>query len=311
VLAAPLAAEGQQAGRIWRIGFLSPGAPAHFIEGFRMGMKGLGYTEGQNTVIIHRSAEGRFERLPDLAIELARSEVDVIVAVVTQASVAAQKATRQIPIVMVGVADPVGVGLVKSLARPGGNITGTSSVAAEAIGKQLELLKETIPNLSQLGVLWNPTNEVFQALELKEVRAAARAKGVQVQLLAARNPEEIGAAFQAMTPRIDALFVLAGAVLALSLKTVADLASNRHLPSMGGMRSYVEAGGLMGYGPSYLDLARRSAYFVDKILKGAKPADLPIEQPTKFELAINLKTAKALGLTIPRSLLLRADQLIE
>jgi ABC-type uncharacterized transport system substrate-binding protein len=308
--APPLAAWAERAGKVWRIGFLSPGALASFIEGFRAGMRDLGYTEGQNTILIYRSAEGRFERLPDLAAELADSGVNVIVTVVTQASLAAQKATRQIPIVMVGVADPVGVGLVDSLARPGGNITGTCSIATDIVGKQLELLKETIPNLSRLGVLWNPANEAFQVPQLKEMIAAARAKGIWLQLLEARSIEEIGRAFQTMT-HTDALFILTDPVLSLSRKSIVDAAARRRLPSMTGSRDYPEAGGLMAYGPSYFDLARRSAYFVDKILKGAKPADLPVERATKFELVINLKTAKALGLTIPPSMLARADQVIE
>ena len=204
LLTAPLAAEAQLSAKVYRIGFVSPGAPATFIEGFRRGLQDLGYREGENIVVDYRSAEGRFDRLPDLAAELVHSRVDVIVAVVTQASLAAQKATGEIPIVMVGVADPVGVGLVHSLARPGGNITGTSSMAAEIVGKQLEMLKQTTPKLARLAVLWNPANKVFQALQLREMRAAARARGVQIRLLEVRNPDEVGPAFQTTSRRSTA-----------------------------------------------------------------------------------------------------------
>jgi len=268
--------------------------------------------EGQNIAIEYRWAEGRFERLPDLAAELVRLKVDVIVSVVTQASLAAKNATRTIPIVMVAAGDPLGSGLVASLARPGGNVTGPSSMYAELAGKQLELLKETVPKVSRVAVLWNPANAVWQAQMLRATEVAARALGLQLQLLEARGPDELEGAFAAMTrERASALLVQVDVIFALHARRLADLAAKRHLPAMYGSREHVEAGGLMSYAPNIPDLFRRAATYVDKILKGAKPADLPVEQPTRFELIINLKTAKALGLTIPPSLLVRADQVIE
>jgi putative ABC transport system substrate-binding protein len=314
LLALSFPAAAQQAKKIPRIGFLasvSASSDADRIEAFRQGLRELGYVEGQNVTIEYRWADGRFEQLPDLAAELVRLKVDVIVAVVTQASLAAKKATGTIPIVMVGVSDPVGSGLVASLARPGTNITGTSSMTAEIIGKLLELLKETLPKISRVAALWNPANPVFQALQLRETEVAARALGVQLQILEARGPDEIDRAFAAMVKeRTKALLILGDPVFTSHRKRIADLAAKYRLPAVSGTREYVEAGGLMAYGPSFPDMHRRAATYVDKILKGTKPADLPVEQPKKFEFIINLKAAKQIRLTIPPNVLARADKVI-
>jgi putative ABC transport system substrate-binding protein len=243
---------------------------------------------------------------------LVRLRVDVIVAVVTQASLAAKNATGTIPIVMVAVGDPVGSGLVAGLAHPGGNVTGPSAMFADLAGKQLELLKETVPKASRVAVLRNPANPVWQAQMLRETEGAARTLGLRLQILDARGPEELEGGFAAMTrERARALLVQADPMFSLHARRIADLAVKRRLPTMGGFRENVEAGFLMSYAPNFLDLFRRAGYYVDRILKGAKPADLPVEQPTRFLLVVNLKTAKALGLTIPRSILIRADQVIQ
>ena len=321
--AMPLAAKAQQAGKVYRIGYLSPSSPSdperlaspfgeRGFAAFRQGLRELGYVEGQNIAIENRWAEGRFERLPDLAAELVGLKVDVIVSVVTQASLAAKNATRTIPIVMVAVGDPLGSGLVASLGRPGGNVTGPSSMYSDLVGKQLEVLKEIVPKLSRVAVLWNPANAAWQAQMLKATAIAAKALGLQVQLLEARGPDELDGAFAAMTrERASALLVAIDVILARHARRIADLAAKRHLPAMYGSSEHVEAGGLISYGPNIPDVFRRAATYVDKILKGANAGELPIEQPTKFDFVINMKTAKALGLTIPRSLLLRADQIIE
>ena len=273
-------------------------------------MRELGYVEGQTIAIESRWAEGRYDRYPALAGDLVRLKVDVIVTVGGAATQAAKQATRTIPIVMSVVIDPLGGGLVPSLARPGGNVTGLS-VMTETVGKQLEVLKEVVPKLSRVAVLWNPANP-GSAPQLREAEVAARTLAVWLQTLEARTPKEIEIAFDAITKeRAGALVVLADAIFTNQVGQIAGLAMKGHLPSIYGLREYVEAGGLMVYSPNTLELERRSATYVDKILKGAKPADLPIEQPTRFELVINLKTAKALGLTIPQSVLLRADQVIE
>jgi putative ABC transport system substrate-binding protein len=283
-----------------------------FLDAFRQGLRELGWVEGQNIVIDYRFAEGRFDRLPDLAAELVRLKVDIIVAVPTPAAVAAKNATGTMPIVAISVGDPVGIGLIASLARPGGNVTGSSySVGLEIGGKQLELLKETVPKVRRVAILSNPGNP-GQPLSIRELNVAARSLGVQLQLLEARGPNEFDGAFAAMaTERVGALLVVADSLFVLHRSRLADLAARSRLPAVYGSRDTVEAGGLMSYGPSLRDLYRRSATYVDKILKGAKPGDLPVEQPTKFELVINLKTAKALGLTIPQSLLQRADEVIQ
>ena len=317
LFATPLAVEAQQARKVYRAGFLSPTSlsdprNSRFLESFRQGLRELGWIEGQNIAIESRWADGKFERLPGLAAELVQIKVDVIVAVVTQASLAAKHATQTIPIVMVGVGDPLGSGLVASLARPGGNVTGPSSMLADVSGKQLALLKETIPKASAVAVLWNPANPVWQAAALRETEAAARALGLRLQLLEARGPDELEAAFAAMTrERAGALFVPADIIFARHAQQIADLAARNRLPAMYGFREHVEAGGLMSYAADFAVMFRRAAVYVDKILKGARPGELPVEQPTKFELVINLKTARALGLTIPQSILLRADEVIQ
>ena len=298
-----------------RVGWLSPGSAASdeaFLASFRDGLRQLGWVVGQNVTIEARWAEGKFERLPDLAVELVQLEPDVIVASVTQASLAARRATTTIPIVMVGVGDPLGSGLVASLARPGGNITGPSSMLAEASAKQLALLKETVPKALLVAVLWNPANPVWQAAALKQTEAAAHAMDLRLRLLEARDPGEIEAAFAAMAgERVGALFVPADIIFVRHTKLMADLAAKHRLPAMFGFREHVEAGGLMSYAASFPVMFRRAATFVDKILKGAKPGDLPVEQPTKFELVINLATAKALGITVPPSVLQLADEVIQ
>jgi ABC-type uncharacterized transport system substrate-binding protein len=313
-VAFPFAAHAQQTAKMARVGWLSPGSQTSdqsFLASFRDGLRELGWMVGQNIAIESRWAEGKFERLPDLAAELVRLKVDVIVSNVTQASLAAKRATATIPIVMVGVGDPLGSGLVDSLARPRGNITGPSSMLAEASAKQLALLRETVPKASPVAVLWNPANPVWQASALKQTEAAARAMGLRLQLLEARGPDELESAFAAMTrERAGALFVPADIIFVRHAQQMADLAATHRLPAMFGFREHVEAGGLMSYAASFPVMFRRAAAFVDKILKGAKPADLPVEQPTKFELVINLKTANALGLAIPQSVLQRADEVI-
>jgi putative ABC transport system substrate-binding protein len=312
LLAAPLAAEAQPAGKLYRIGLLSPTSQSLGIEPIRVGLRTLGYVEGHNLVIEYRSAEGRFDRLPDLAAELVRLHVDVIVALVTQASLAANNATSTIPIVMMAVGDPVGAGLVASLARPGGNVTGTSGMAVEVASKLLELLQQVAAKIHRVSVLWNPANAVFQGQMVKATEAAGRSMGIQLQMLAARDVKEIDRAFAALTKgRAEALIVLPDPVFVAQHSRIAAFAARSRLPSVSGSRGYAEEGGLITYGPDFFELGRRTAAYVDRILKGAKPGDLPIEQATKFELAINLKTAKALGLTIPSSLLQRADQVIE
>jgi putative ABC transport system substrate-binding protein len=299
-----------------RVGYLSPGSSSDPVrqnrfEAFRQGLRELGYVEGQNIAIESRWAEGKYDRYSALTADLVRLKVDVIVAVGGRATQDAQRATRTIPIVMSVVIDPLGSGLVASLARPGGNVTGLTIMASDLVGKQLELLKEVVPKISRVALLWNPANP-GSAPQLREAEAAARALGVRLQTLEARDPQEIGSAFAAMTrERAGALVILADAILTNQRRQIAELAAKRRLPAVYGVSEYAEAGGLMFYGPSSLDLERRAATFVDKILKGAKPADLPVEQPSKFELVINLKTAKALGLTMPPSLLQRADRVIE
>ena len=312
--ALPLAARAQPTAKVPRIGWLSPGSATsdeNFLGSFRDGLRELGWAVGQNIAIEPRWAEGKFERLPDLAAELVRLKVDVIVANVTQASLAAKHATTTIPVVMVGVGDPLGSGLVDSLARPGGNVTGPSSMLAEASVKQLALLKETVPRASPVAVLWNPANPVWQKAALRETEAAARAMGLRLQLLGARGPDELEEAFAGMTrERAGALFVPADIIFVRHARQMAELAARHRLPAMYGFREHVEAGGLMSYAANFAVMFRRAATFVDKMLKGAKPGDLPVEQPTKFELVINLRTSKALGITIPQSVLQLADEVI-
>jgi putative ABC transport system substrate-binding protein len=316
VLLAPLAGEAQYAATIPRIGLLFPTSLSdprtpRFLEAFRQGLRELGYAEGQNIAIESRFAEGKWDQLPGLAAELVRVKVDVIVTYTTPATQAAKQATGTIPIVVAAVIDPVAAGLVASLAHPGGNITGLSQMVPELVGKQLEVLKEVAPKISRVAILSNPANPAH-AFAIRDVKVAARSLGVQLQLLEARGPSEIESAFAAMTTeRAGAVIVLVDSMLIDHRPRIADLAARRRLPTVSATIETAEAGGLMAYGPSVRDMFRRAAAYVDKILKGAKPADLPIEQPTKFELVINLRTARALGLTIPQSVLLRADQVIQ
>jgi putative ABC transport system substrate-binding protein len=310
----PIAAMAQQPEKIPRIGYLSPRSATlrERDESFRQGLRELGYVEGKNIVIEYRFAEGKFDRLPELAAELVQLKVDVIVTEVTQASLAAKGATKTIPIVIQGVSDPVGTGLVASLPRPGANITGTSAMSAEVVGKSLQLLKEVVPKLSRVAVIWNPDNAIFQAQMLKETQVAAGTLSLELQILAARNPDELDKAFAAIsTARAGALLVMPDPIFILHRARIIGLAQKSRVPAIYGTREFTAAGGLMAYGPNYGDLFRRAAVYVDKILKGASPADLPVEQPVRFDFVLNLKAAKALGLTIPTPLLGRADEVIE
>jgi putative ABC transport system substrate-binding protein len=283
-----------------------------YHDEFQRGLRELGYVDGQNIVIEYRFAEGNFDRLDQLAAELVQLNVDIIVSVVTQASLAAKNATSTIPIVIVSVADPVGAGLVASLARPGANVTGTSAMTSEVIGKSLALLKQTVPIASPVAVLWNPGNVTYQGQILRETEMAAGKLGVELQTFGVRAPDELDRTFTAITrARAASLLVLPDPLFSAYTARIADLADKSRLPAMFGLKEDVAAGGLLAYGPKYADLYRRAASYVDKILKGAKPADLPVEQPTKFEFAINLKTAKALGLTIPSGILAIAEEVVE
>jgi putative ABC transport system substrate-binding protein len=316
VLAPPVVAEAQPPAKVARIGYLAggPGAP-HFREAFLQGLRDLGYVEGRNLVIEYRDAEGKLERLPGLATELVALKVDVIFAGGgTPAARAAKQATATIPIVFPAISDPIGSGLVTAFARPGGNATGLTFFTPELVGKSLELLKQAVPGLIRVGALWTPGEFGASAARdmLTGAEVAARALGVQLQLVEARQPSDLDRAFSEMLKaRAGALAVLPGGMLLLQRSRIVHLAARSRLPAVFPYREGVDAGGLMSHGPNVPDLYRRAATYVAKILKGTKPSDLPVEQPTKFELVINLKTAKALGLTIPPSLLQRADQVID
>jgi putative ABC transport system substrate-binding protein len=316
LLIAPLVVEAQQAAKVPRIGFLALNLAAspHLSESFRHGLRDLGYVEGHNVVIEYRDAEGKLERLPALAAELVALKVDVIVAGGTPQALAAKQATRTLPIVFTAAGDPVTDGLVASLARPGGNVTGLSALTPELVGKCLEQLKQTVPGISRVAVLWQPGafSERTEKDMLKGAEVAARALGVRLQVVEARGLADFDRAFSDMTrARAGALTVLPSSMFFNERRRLVDLAATNRLPAVYPRREFVDAGGLMAYGPNAADVFRRAATYVDKILKGAKPGDLPIEQPTKFELVINLKTAKALGLTIPPSPLGRADEIIQ
>ena len=314
LLWAPLAADAQQSGKVPRIGFLGNSTAtleANLVGPFREGLRDLGYVEGRNILIEYRWADGKYERFPTLIAELIAQKVDVIVTAGTPAALAVKKATTSIPLVMVAVGDPVGTGIVASLARPGGNITGLTSIAADLEGKRLELLREVIPKLSHIAVLWNPASP-FQVVAEKELQAAAQMLRIKVLSLGVRAAEELDNAFAAiLRERPGGLLVLADRLFLHNRTRIVDFAAKQRLPGVHAYRELVDAGGLMSFGPSYAGMHRRAAIYVDKILKGAKPADLPVEQPTKFELVINLKTAKALGLKIPQSVLIRADEVIQ
>jgi ABC-type uncharacterized transport system substrate-binding protein len=315
ILMAPLATKAQPPAKVPRIGWLSLGAPSpnpYLRDALRQGLRELGWVEGQNIAIETRYAEGKPDRLPDLAAELVRLKVDVIFVGNPFAAQAAKQATRELPIVMVGVGDAVGLGLVASLARPDGNITGLSEQYTDLVLKWLELLKEAVPQASRVGALtlpqfWSVQTEPWEALQ-----QAARTMRVTLQRVEVREPTEFESAFARMTQeQVEALLVLPHPIVLTHRTHLVALAAERQLPTIWGpFREFVDAGGLMAYGPSLRDQYRRAAYFVDKILKGAKPGNLPVEQPTTFELVINLKTAQALGLTIPPTLLFQADELI-
>jgi len=312
LFAAPLAAEAQQATKVPRIGVLLSNSRASHsadIEGFRLGLRERGYVEGRNIAIEYRYGDGKLDRLPRLAAELVGLGVDLIVTSGTPPTRAAQQATKTTPIVMTLVGNPIAAGFVASLAKPGGNITGLISITAELSGKRLELLKDAFPTVSRVAVLVDPG--VIGTLQ--DTRIAADALGIRLLSLEVRgpNPDFEGAFRTATSERAGALLVASGPATELHRKRIVDLAAKSRLPAMYGSSEFVNLGGLMCYAPNYPDLFRQAATYADKILKGARPADLPIEQPTKFELVINLKTARALGLTIPQSLLQRADQVIE
>jgi putative ABC transport system substrate-binding protein len=312
---APLVVAAQQPAKVFRIGYLGYSAPEQYlVETFRQGLRDLGYMEGQNVAVESVSAEGKIERLRELAATLVERNVDVIVTLATPGALAAKQATITIPIVVAAMADPARDGLVANLARPGGNITGATFLGPELIPKRLGLLKEAIPAASRVAVLWHPGVYGEHTMEdmLKETEVAARALGVQLQMMGAAGPDDFDAAFSAMRREgVDALVVFPSPMIYLEHRRIVDLAAKSGLPTIYPWREGADAGGLMAYGPNIPDTLRHAAVLVDKILKGAKPADLPIEQPTEFELVINLKTAKALGLTIPQSLLLHADELID
>ena len=309
----PLAARAQQPGKLPTIGFLGAATPAawgQWVAAFVQRLRELGWIEGRTVAIEYRWAEGRSERYAEIAAEFVRLKVDVIVTQATAAVLAAKQATSVIPIVFAVAADPVGSGLVASLARPGGNVTGLSIQATDLAGKRLELLREVVPGLRRLAIMAN-VGDPGAVLEMGEVQAAARTLGLEVATFEIRRAEDIAPAFEALKGRAEALYVCADPLVITNRIRINTLALGARLPTMYGFREYVEAGGLMSYGPNFPDLFRRAADYVDKILRGAKPADLPVEQPTKFDLVINLTTAKALGLTVPPTLLARADEVIE
>ena len=313
IFAHSFTASAQQA-KIPRIGFLgnsTAALEANLVGPFREGLRDLGYEEGRNIVIEYSWAEGKYERFPKLIAELIAKKVDVIVTAGTPATQAYQKVKTSIPLVMIAVGDPIGNGIISSFSRPGGNITGLTSMSPDLEGKRIELLKEVIPRLSHIAVLWNPAN-AFHEIENKQVKAAAAALRLRVLYLGAENQQQLDDVFaQLIKERPEALLVLADRVFLHNRSRIMDFAVQHHLPGIYAYLELVEAGGLMSYGPSYADMHRRAAYFVDKILKGAKPTDLPVERPTKFELVINLKAAKRMGLTVPQSVLYRADRVIK
>jgi putative tryptophan/tyrosine transport system substrate-binding protein len=314
LLTLSLSVAAQQPPSVIRVGFLHAGAMSvrlPHLEAFRQGLREHGYVEGKNLVIEVRFAEGKLERLSGLAAELAGLKVDVIAAGTTRAMHAAKETTATIPIIMVGASDPVSSGLVVSLARPGGNVTGLSLLATELGGKRLELLKDGLPTIQRVGVLDSGTGGTF-ALQLKETESAAKALGVQLQLFKLQGANDFDAAFSRLRKeQIHALTVPTAPLFDANIKKFADLTTINRVPTIYGFTEFADAGGLMSYGPSLPDIYRRAATYVDKILKGRKPADLPVEQPTKFELVINLKTAKQIGLTIPPNVLARADKVIK
>src|SRR5262245_38578806 len=314
ILATIHLAEAQQPKKVRRIGFLSsrsPDAEKSRLAAFQQGLQKLGYLEGENILIEQRYAGGKFDRLSELAAELVGLKVEILVVTGTPAAHAAKSATRVIPIVIGNAGDPVGTGLVDSLARPGGNITGLSAMAPDLSGKRLELLKQIVPRLSHVAIILNPANPT-NPLQLKDIQTTSPALGVTLLSFEVKGPDDVDHAFTVMRKeRIGALIVFADPMLNTHQTRITELAVKTRLPAVYSERGYVDAGGLMSYGTNFDDLYRRAAIYVDKILKGAKPADLPIEQPTKFELVINLKAAKQIGLTIPPNVLARADKVIK
>jgi ABC-type uncharacterized transport system substrate-binding protein len=314
ILAVVVASYAQTATRVYRVAWVTPTPAAEeslTLNAFRQELRQRGYTEGENLTVEHRSVEAKPDRISAVMAELIRLNVDVLVAVTQPTVQAAQQATRSIPIVMCGVGDPVATGLVASLGRPGGNVTGLSGLSPELAGKRLELLREALPRASKVAVLWNPANP-SNAPQIRDLQDAARALRIQLQLLKVSVPQDLEGAFQAATrERAGALIVLDDLFIFTQRSQIIALAAKSRLPGIYGWGIFADAGGLMSYSPDFRDMGRGAAVFVDKILKGAKPADLPVEQPTKFELVINRRAAKVLGLTIPSSLLLRADRVIE
>src|SRR5215467_9708811 len=313
-LAVSFHAEAQQRGKVPRIGFLAAPSPSFFstrMNAFREGLYDLGHVEGKNIAIEYRYAGGKLDRLPGLAAELVRLKVDVIVTSSAPGAVAAKKATGTIPVVFVTAGDPVHMGLVTSLARPGGNITGLTTHAPELSGKRLELLREVVPRITRVAVLWNPSNPSFSEM-LKEMQASSKAHALQLQSLEVRSLEDFEGAFESITKdHSHAIIVVSDPFLNTHNRLILDLAVKHRLPAMYGGPEVVDAGGLMSYGPGFSDQYRRAATYVDKILKGTKPADLPVERPMKFELVINLKTAKQIDLTIRPNVLYRANRVIK
>jgi putative ABC transport system substrate-binding protein len=308
----PLAARAQQPRKVWRLGVLQPGAPPEpLVEVIRQRLREFGYIEGRDVVLEYRWAEGNLDRLTDLAMELIGLKVDVITTLSTPAALAARNATTTIPIVFAAVGDPVGAGVVPSLARPGGNATGISLLATELSAKRLEVLREIVPDISRVAMLWNDTNPGM-VLRAREAQDAATKLGVIVESVGVHDLIDFDAAFVAIErSRADALLTLVDPFTRQHRKRIVDFAAHRHLPAIYEAREFVESGGLVSYGPSLVAIQRRAVEYIDKIFKGSKPADLPVEQPTKFELLVNLKTAKALGREVPPMLLGRADEVIE
>ena len=314
ILLGSLAAQAEQTGNVYRIGFLgnsTAALEANLVGPFREGLRDLGYVEGRNVLIEYRWAEGKYDRFPALIGELLALKVAVIVTAGTPATLAVKKATTSVPLVMTAVGDPVGTGIVPSLSHPGGNITGLTAISTEMDAKRLELLREVVPSVSYIALLWNAASPL-QVLAEKQVQAAAQVLRMRVLSLGVKTEEEIKSALAVMArERPDALLVLADRLLLHHRALIMDFATRHRLPGVHAYRELVEAGGLMSFGPSYADMHRRAAYFVDRILKGAKPGDLPVERPRTFELVINLKVAKALGLMIPQSVLLRGTEIIQ
>jgi len=312
-LARSLPGFGQQRGKIYRIGFLGAGrapAYAHRIDALRTGLRDFGYVEGKNLVIEYRWAEGHYDRLPQLAVEIVGLKIDVLVTHTTPGTRAARQASATLPIVMTDVLDAVGMGLVESLARPGGNITGSTLLGPQLNAKRLEMLKEALPRIRRVALLVNPSNPALATIRA-EMEMAAKSGKVELREFEARQATDLEGAFQTMARiRVDAVIVTEDPVFTVNTGIIANLAINSRLP-LAGFSEFATAGGLIGYGVNFPELYRRAAYFVDKIIKGAKPAELPVEQPTKFELVVNMKTAKALGIKIPQSILVRADKVIE